>query len=98
MVRKGAWTVIAVAAAIALSWPRRLRAEELPPDLYLLLNLDLFKRPPAQQQAQSMGNGSMADQLQVMEKLGLFDSRGESRPGHSDSDGNVDHDPGSGDR
>lgn len=98
MVRKGAWTVIAIAGAIALPWPMRLPAEEPPPALDMLLNLDLFKGPPPQLQQRSMRKTSIVDQLQVMDQLGLFDSRGELSSGHSDSDGKADHDPGSGDR
>jgi len=64
-----------LAGALILPATRKVEAQESPPDLRILLNLDLFKSPPPSdaQSGQGQGTGdSMLDQIRALNAMGYL--------------------------
>jgi hypothetical protein len=86
MVRSRGWIILALASSIAFTSAVPCLAQESPPDIDMLLNLDLFKQRTAmknegQNQGQNQGkvqDASMIEQLQTLEKMGLIDSESDT--------------------
>jgi hypothetical protein len=81
-VRSRGWIILALASSIAFTSAVPCLAQESPPDIDMLLNLDLFKQRTAMKnQDQNQGkvqDASMIEQLQTLEKMGLIDSESDT--------------------
>ena len=76
-------------AAVFVSGAIRSDAQEQPPNLRMLLNLDLFEKQPGGDVANDDSNGdskdpAMIDQIQTLDSLGYFG--GNSRPAAATGD------------
>ncbi|MHB8384734.1 MAG: hypothetical protein ACYDC3_20645 [Candidatus Binataceae bacterium] len=71
-----------IASSAAPAWAQN----DPPPDLHMLLNLDLFKPNPsaAAQNKGGGGDGSMLDQIQTLNALGYL-GHGGPAPANSDA-------------
>ncbi len=67
-------------AALTFTGIRRAQAQEQPPELQMLLNLDLFSSSSADNsQARSPG-GSMLDQIRALRQMGYLPANPEGAP------------------
>lgn len=66
-------------ALLISSAPAAQAQNDQPPDLNMLLNLDLFK-PNPNAATQSGGDGSMLDQIQTLNALGYLGPKGSPPP------------------
>jgi hypothetical protein len=87
MVRNRSWIIFALASSFAFVKAAPSLAQERPPDIDMLLNLDLFEQRAAPKnqgqnhgkvQDASMQDASMIEQLQTLEKMGLIDSESDT--------------------
>ena len=80
--RSRGWIILALASSIAITVAVPSFVQERPPDIDMLLNLDLFKQKAAlKNQGQNQGkvqDASMIEQLQTLEKMGLIDSESDT--------------------
>ena len=68
-------------AALTFTATGQVRAQEQPPDLQMLLNLDLFSSPTGASDSQAPGaSGSMLDQIRALRQMGLLNSHQDAGP------------------